>query len=144
MGLDARMRFGRPANVALTGRGPCVRGANCDRLHFDMSDTRLDQLQEFYEEDPEDPFTQYALAQEHLKQDNPSRALALFEGLVDTHPDYVGTYYHLGKLYERRGREEEALQTYEQGIEVAREQGEQKALSELQDAKLKAEGIGFD
>lgn len=109
-----------------------------------MNDDRLDQLRSFYEEDPEDPFTRYALAQEHLKQDNSSRALALFEELVETDPDYVGTYYHLGKLYEQLDRPGEALETYEQGIEVARDQGAQKALSELQDAKLKAEGVGFD
>jgi tetratricopeptide (TPR) repeat protein len=56
----------------------------------------------------------------------------------------VGTYYHLGKLYERLGRTDDAIDTYEQGIEVARAQKAQKDLSELQDAKLKAEGVGFD
>ncbi|MFB6272516.1 MAG: tetratricopeptide repeat protein [Salinibacter sp.] len=109
-----------------------------------MGNNRLAQLKSFYEEDPEDPFTRYALAQEHLKHDHTERALALFEELVETTPDYVGTYYHLGKLYEQLGRTDDALDTYERGIEVAREQGEQKSLSELQDAKLKAEGIGFE
>ncbi|PSQ64561.1 MAG: tetratricopeptide repeat-containing protein, partial [Bacteroidetes bacterium QH_2_64_74] len=55
-----------------------------------------------------------------------------------------GTYYHLGKLYERLDRTDDALDTYERGIEVAREQGAQKDLSELKDAKLKAEGIGLE
>lgn len=109
-----------------------------------MSVDRLSRLKAFYEEDPEDPFTRFALAQEHLKQGNTEEALAFFEELVDTDPGYVGTYYHLGKLYERLDRTDEALSTYEQGIEVARERGETKALSELQDAKMKAEGIGFD
>ena len=109
-----------------------------------MSADRLEQLKTFHEEDPEDPFTRYALAQEHLKYDNASRALALFEELVETDPDYVGTYYHLGKLYERLDRTDDAIDTYAQGIEVAREEGTQKDLSELQDAKLKAEGVGFD
>jgi tetratricopeptide (TPR) repeat protein len=108
-----------------------------------VGDNRLDQLKSFHEEDPEDPFTRYALAQEHLKHDHTDRALALFEELVETDPDYVGTYYHLGKLYEQLDRTEDAIDTYAQGIEVAREQGEQKSLSELQDAKLKAEGVGF-
>jgi tetratricopeptide (TPR) repeat protein len=109
-----------------------------------MSTDRLEQLKTFHEEDPEDPFTRYALAQEHLKHDHTERALALFEELVETDPEYVGTYYHLGKLYEQLDRTDDALDTYGQGIEVAREQGAQKALSELQDAKLKAEGIGFE
>ena len=109
-----------------------------------MSIDRLEQLQSFYEEDPEDPFTRFALAQEHLKRDHVDKALSFFEDLVETNPDYVGTYYHLGKLYEKLDQIDEAISTYEDGIEVAREQGEQKNLSELQDAKLKAEGVGFD
>lgn len=109
-----------------------------------MSDDRLAQLKTFYEEDPEDPFTRFALAQEHLKHDNTEEALSYFEELVETDPDYVGTYYHLGKLYEQLDRTDDALKIYEQGIEVAREENEQKSLSELQDAKLKAEGIGFE
>lgn len=109
-----------------------------------MSIDRLEQLKSFHEEDPDDPFTRFALAQEHLKRDHLDKALSFFEGLVDTDPNYVGTYYHLGKLYERLDRQDDAIATYEQGIEVARTQGEQKNLSELQDAKLKAEGVGFD
>lgn len=115
---------------------------DCVLLH--MSSDRLERLREFQQEDPEDPFTRYALAQEHLKASNTERALDLFEELVETDPDYVGTYYHLGKLYEQLGRADEALEVYDRGIEIAREQGEQKALSELKDAKLEAKGIGFD
>lgn len=105
---------------------------------------RLDQLLTFYEEDPNDNFVRFALAQEYLKRDATERALDLFEELVDTDPDYVGTYYHLGKLYERLNRTDEAIETYDHGITVARKQQDTKNLSELQDAKLKAEGVGFD
>lgn len=105
---------------------------------------RIEQLEAFLEEDPDDPFTRFALAQEHLKRDDGDEALRLFEDLVERNPDYVGTYYHLGKLYERRGRTDDAIDIYAEGIEVARDQNEQKDLSELQDAKLAAEGVGFD
>ena len=105
---------------------------------------RLEKLLEFYDDDPTDNFVRFALAQEYLKHDDTEKALALFEELVDTDPDYVGTYYHLGKLYERLGRTDDAIDTYAAGIEQAREQGQQKDLSELQDAKLNAEGVGFD
>ncbi len=109
-----------------------------------MSDDRLEQLQAFYEDDPDDPFTRFALAREHLKNGNTEQALAFFEELVETDPDYVGTYYHLGKLYEQLDRTDDALEIYERGIDIAREQKDQKNLSELQDAKLKAEGVGFE
>ena len=105
---------------------------------------RIEQLEAFLEEDPNDPFTRYALAQEHLKDGATEKALSMFEELVETDPDYVGTYYHLGKLYERLDRTDDAIDIYERGIEVARAQKDQKNLSELQDAKMSAEGIGFD
>lgn len=105
---------------------------------------RLKQLQQFYDEDPDDAFTRFALAQEYLKRGETEEALEFFEGLVDTDPEYVGTYYHLGKLYERLNRTDDAIETYEDGIEVAQEQRAQKDLSELQDALLQAKGIGFD
>ncbi len=105
---------------------------------------RLEQLQQFYEEDPADPFTRFALAREHLKQGRAEEALAHFEGLVQEHPNYTGVYYHLGKLYERLGRRKDAVATYEQGVERARSEHAQKDLSELQDALLAARGVGFD
>mgnify|MGYP006426182873 CR=1 FL=1 len=104
---------------------------------------RIAQLESFLEEDPDDAFTRFALAQEHLKQEDLDAAQSYFEALVDEQPDYVGTYYHLGKLYERRGHTEQAISTYEQGIEVARTQRDRKNLSELQDALLQAKGVGF-
>lgn len=104
---------------------------------------RIAQLESFLEDDPDDAFTQFALAQEHLKRDNLDAAQSYFEQLVAEQPDYVGTYYHLGKLYERRGHVEQAIETYEQGIEVARAQRDRKNLSELQDALMQAKGVGF-
>lgn len=71
-------------------------------------------------------------------------ALEMYEALVDDHPDYVGTYYHLGKLYETLDRTEDALAAYESGIEIAEEQNDRHARSELQDARMNAKGIGFD
>jgi Tfp pilus assembly protein PilF len=105
---------------------------------------RLDQLLQFYDEDPDDAFTRFALAQEYLNQGEVAKARAFFEELVETDPDYVGTYYHLGKLYEQLGRTDDAIATYQHGIEVAREQRAQKDLSELQDALLAAQGVGYD
>ena len=105
---------------------------------------RLDALQQFHRDDPDDPFTRFALAQEHAKRDDPEAALAFYEGLVRDHPGYVGTYYHLGALYRALGRDDDALATFRAGIAAATEAGDLHARAELQSALLEAEGLGFD
>jgi tetratricopeptide (TPR) repeat protein len=105
---------------------------------------RVEQLKSFLEDDPGDPFTRFALAQEYRAMGRTDQALEMFEALVEDRPDYVGTYYHLGKLYEQLDRKDDALLTYETGIEVAEEQDDLHARSELQDARMNAKGIGFD
>ncbi len=103
---------------------------------------RLSQLLQYHEEDPDDPFVRFALAMEYLKRGDISRARAFLEGLLVDHPRYVGTYYHLGKLYEREGEKEKALEVYRKGIDVAMEIRDFHARAELQDALLQAEGVG--
>lgn len=105
---------------------------------------RLALLLEYFREDPDDAFTRFAIAQEHLKRGDAEEAASWYEGLVTDAPEYVGTYYHLGKVYERLARREDAVAMYERGISVAREQRELHALSELQDALMQAKGIGWD
>lgn len=105
---------------------------------------RLALLLQFYEEDPADAFTRFAIAQEYLKRDEPDKAVAFFEALQRDEPSYSGTYYHLGKLYERLGRNDDAIATYEQGIQISQQQRNLKDLSELQGALLQAQGLGFD
>lgn len=109
-----------------------------------MNQDRLQALKSFYEEDPDDPFTRFALAQEFLKRGRTAEALHFFEQLVSDDPDYVGTYYHLGKLYESLDRVDEARRTYERGIKIAESKRDAHARAELQDALMQAKGIGFD
>ena len=104
---------------------------------------RLDALLDFLREDPDDPFTRFALAQEYRKRGDTAVALRAFEALATDRPDYVGTYYHLGKLYEETGRPEDALRTYRGGIEQATAARDPHARAELQSALLEAE-MDFD
>ncbi len=105
---------------------------------------RLAALTAFYEEDPSDPFTRFALAQEYLKAGDTEQSVGFFEGLVRDHPGYVGTYYHLGALYAHLGRDGDALRTYREGIAEATRAGDLHARAELQSALLEAEGLGFE
>lgn len=103
-----------------------------------MSD-RLQTLQGLLEESPDDPFLLFAIAKEYEKHSEDDRALAYYQQLRQTNPHYVGLYYHLGKLYERREHWEQALDTYRSGMEVARKAGDQHALSELAGARMNLE-----
>ncbi len=105
---------------------------------------RLQALKDFLAEDPDDAFTRFALAAEYRKRGELERAREFFEGLVDDHPDYVGTYYHLGKLYEEVGQTAQAIEAYRSGIQVAEARQDHHARAELQSALLEAEGFGFD
>lgn len=93
---------------------------------------RLQQLIEFLKDSPGDPFLSYALATEYLKLGRTEEALRHYEALVHDHPDYVGTYYHLGKLYEALDRHADAVATYEKGMQAARDKRDMHALAELQ------------
>ncbi|MDB5122613.1 MAG: tetratricopeptide repeat protein [Mucilaginibacter sp.] len=97
-----------------------------------MAVNRLEKLLEYFKNEPDDPFLKYALATEYLRLEQTDKALAFYEELVEKHPDYSGTYYHLGKLYEALNRKQDAINTYETGMKVTREQRDNHAFSELQ------------
>lgn len=97
-----------------------------------MSVNRLEKLLEFLKNEPDDEFLLYALATEYLRLNQTDMALSYYEKLVTEHAAYVGTYYHLGKLYEALKRRDDALKTYENGMKAAREARDNHALSELQ------------
>jgi tetratricopeptide (TPR) repeat protein len=101
-----------------------------------MANSRLQTLLQFAEENPNDPFIIFALAKEYEKQQDLDTALSQYLQLTREHPDYVGTYYHLGKLYEAKESFSDAFFTYKKGMDVAKAQGDQHALSELAGAKL--------
>lgn len=97
-------------------------------------ESRLDKLRAFLEENPQEPFLHYAIASELLKQGDDKGALAGFEGVLRDFPDYVGTYYHLGKLHEQLGDFDKAALTYQQGMQVAQKAGDRNTLNELRAA----------
>ena len=107
-----------------------------------MQISRLEKLLEFIENEPEDPFLKYALATEYLRLGETDKALKYYEDLVNNHPNYIGTYYHLGKLYEALERKQDAIDTYETGMKVTREQRDNHAFAELQ--AVYDELTGFD
>jgi hypothetical protein len=62
-----------------------------------------------------------------------------------TIPSYVGTYYHLGKLYEKTGQTEGCIgYLSEKGWQAAREKKDMHAFSELQGAYNSAMGLDYE
>jgi len=98
-----------------------------------MKSPRHLQLEAFLAEDPDDPFTHYALALEMLK-DDVQEGLSKMEWLLEHHPGYLATYYQLGKLYEAAGRTNEAIETYRNGMLLATLQQNKHAFGELKGA----------
>jgi len=97
---------------------------------------RLELLQQMLASTPGDPFTLFALAKEHEKTGDQEQALGYYLRLYAETPDYVGLYYHLGKLYEQLERLDEAVAVYKQGRLVAKKAGDQHSYNELSGALI--------
>lgn len=104
-----------------------------------MNSKRLEQIKEMLNDDPSDSFLKYALAKEYEGVGDEQQAIVVFEQLKKEDPDYVGLYYHLGKLYEKNENYEKALSSYDEGIVVCKNQKDFHALSELNTAKVNLE-----
>jgi tetratricopeptide (TPR) repeat protein len=104
-----------------------------------MKEDRLEKILGMLESDPEDSFLRYAVAKEYESLSDYKMSLDHFMVLRAKDPDYVGLYYHLGKLYEKLDNQELALQIYDEGIVVSKKLQDFHALSELNSARLNLE-----
>ncbi|WP_158799558.1 tetratricopeptide repeat protein [Pedobacter sp. L105] len=109
-----------------------------------MQNTRLNKLLTFLATEPNDPFILYALATEYNSLNDTAEAFHYYLKLVAEHPDYVGTYYHLGKLYQKEGQPDKAVEIYQLGMQSARKKGDRHAFSELQGAYNLAAGLDYE
>ncbi|HEV8284398.1 MAG TPA: tetratricopeptide repeat protein [Chitinophagaceae bacterium] len=95
---------------------------------------RIEKLKEFLVINPNDSFIQHALALEYIRIGDDSAAQKLFEDILHREPEYIGSYYHLAKLFERNGNTESAIKWYEKGMEQAKKAEENHAYNELRSA----------
>ena len=99
-----------------------------------MNEERLKKLKEWEAQKPDDAFFKYAIAQEYISAGDDAEAKKYLEVLTEQFPDYLATYYQLGKLHERLQEPDKAIAVYTKGKEVARIVGDNKALRELNEA----------
>ena len=96
--------------------------------------SRINALKGFLSNDPNDSFSRYALAMEHIKLGQYADGIAEFEIVVRNDPKYLATYYQLAKAYEHQERADQAEATYQNGIVVATEAGDSHTRDELREA----------
>lgn len=96
--------------------------------------SKIKQLARQIKNNPGDSFSKFALALEFRKEGEFKKACILFEDILNSDPEYVGVYYHLGKLYESLDRMNDAHQLYRKGIEIAEKQNELRTKQELKEA----------
>ena len=95
---------------------------------------RIERILEFLKATPKDNFLRHALALEYLKINEDEKAKQLFLEILNESPDYIGSYYHLAKLFEKLNEKEAAIAWYEKGMAAAKEAKDQHAYNELQAA----------
>lgn len=95
--------------------------------------SRIELIRDMIEKDPKDPFLHYALALEYIKEGNSTNAVKLLISITQESPDYLASYYQLGKLLEAKDVEK-AKAYYRKGIETALQQKNMKTLGELNEA----------
>jgi tetratricopeptide (TPR) repeat protein len=80
---------------------------------------RITELRERVASFPEDPFWPHALGIQLMGMGQWEEAEAAFQEALRRNPRHHATYYQLGLLYERMGREAEAIAAFREGMHLA-------------------------
>lgn len=94
---------------------------------------RLSALLAMAEDDPNDAFVLYGIAQEHATRDNHAEAEKWYQRAIEADPDHAYAYYHLARSLMALDRASDAIETARNGLEAASRSGDAQATGELQD-----------
>jgi tetratricopeptide (TPR) repeat protein len=95
---------------------------------------RIEALTQLLEQDPNNAFARYGLAQAYAGAGRLDEAVAAYRALLESDPLYVAAYYHGGQALEKLGRIDDARAIYERGIEACTQKGDLHTRSEIQAA----------
>ncbi len=95
---------------------------------------RIEQLMQFIEANPRDPFPRYGLALELRNAGRLEEAERSFDELMASFPDYTPAYLHAGNLLAQLGKRDAAAAAYRRGIEACARRRDDHARSELEGA----------
>ena len=76
-----------------------------------MSLPRILLIKAMLEKEPEDSFLNYALALEHIANEEFPEAIRIMTAILQRDENYLAAYYQLGKLYEKAGQMNDAIKT---------------------------------
>ncbi len=84
---------------------------------------QISELREMLELDPEDVELRYALGLHLLEDDDgdPKEAVEHLSNVLEIEPGHVASHLALGQAYMRLGKDDEARETLEDGLQVAQQ-----------------------
>ena len=91
-------------------------------------------FQQFIARSPNDPFPRYGLAMEYKSRGQLQDAIAAFDALIESFPDYVASYLQLGGVLVAEGDRARAEEIFRRGITAAGAKGDLHAKKELEAA----------
>jgi predicted Zn-dependent protease len=95
---------------------------------------RLAMLQKMVAAGAKDPFVHYGLAMEYRRLEKFDDSSQAFRDLFERFADYLPAYLMAGGVEASSHRKDEAASLFRAGIELARKQGNQNTLGELEAA----------
>ena len=101
-----------------------------------MDQSRLNQIMQMLEKNPDDSFLNYAAALEFKKNGKIDSAIDLLEKLIASDENYLAAYYQLGKNYEAVSETERAKNIFLKGKDIAVKKNDLKTLNEIEEALI--------
>lgn len=96
-----------------------------------MSEPRSETFHRLLQRDPENPMVLYSLGNELFKEQRFEEARVHLEKAVENKPDYSVAYRTLGRALYELQENEEARSVFEQGRQIAQENGDLQTVKEM-------------
>lgn len=96
--------------------------------------SRINMLLSLLVNEPNDVFTNYALAIEYMGEGDYIKSEKQFLKVLEIDKNYLPCYYQLGQLSEKHRGTEVALEFYRKGLELAKALGNNKTANEINEA----------
>lgn len=96
---------------------------------------RLTRLLAMLDDEPDDPFCLYGIAQEHANAGDHETAVSWYDKAIAVDPDDGYHYFHKARSLESLQRLDVAIATIDAGLAAARRGGDAHALAELDELR---------